>query len=172
MSVRDKDFGQAERGTICLRPQRPFFLQPLGPRSVNALAGEKQIMSPRVFISHSSEDKPIAETICRRFEADGIKCWIAPRDIEPGSDWTKAIMQGIETCQVFILIFSKQGNESDHVYREVAKAFSARLAVVPFRIEAVSPNPNLGYYLNTVQWLDPTDPPLRHHVCALAAQVN
>jgi TolB-like protein/Tfp pilus assembly protein PilF len=129
-------------------------------------------MSPRVFISHSSEDKPIAETICRRFEADGIKCWIAPRDIEPGSDWTKAIMQGIESCQVFILIFSKQGNESDHVYREVAKAFSARLAVVPFRIEAVSPNPSLGYYLNTVQWLDATDPPLERHVATLANQVK
>ena len=58
-------------------------------------------MSPRIFISHSSEDKIIAETICQRLEADGIKCWIAPRDIEPGSDWTKAIMQGIEALPGF-----------------------------------------------------------------------
>src|SRR5260370_36280035 len=167
MSVRDKDFGQAERGTICLRSQHQFVLQPLAPRSVNTLDRETQIVSPRVFISHSSEDKPIAETICRRFEADGIKCWIAPRDIEPVSDWTKAIMQGIETCQVFILIFSKQGNESDHVYREVAKAFSARLAVVPFRIEAGSPKPNLGYYPNPVQLLHPTDPPFERNFSCL-----
>src|SRR5258707_2563883 len=129
-------------------------------------------MSPRVFISHSSEDKTIADTICQRFEADGIKCWIAPRDIKPGSDWTKAITEGIDACQIFVLVFSKHANESDHVYREVAKALSSRLAVVPFKIEAVSPNPSLGYYLNTVQWLDATDPPLERHVAALAEQVK
>ena len=129
-------------------------------------------MSPRVFISHSSEDKTIAETICQRFESDGIKCWIAPRDIEPGSDWTKAIMQGIEACQVFILVFSKQANESDHVYREVAKAFSACLVVVPFKIEAVSPTASLGYYLNTVQWLDAVNPPLEPHLSTLVERVK
>jgi TolB-like protein len=129
-------------------------------------------MSPRVFISHSSEDKTIAETICQRLEADGIKCWIAPRDIEPGSDWTKAIMQGIEACRVFILVFSKQGNDSDHVYREVAKAFSSRLVVVPFRIEAVSPSPGLSYYLNTVQWLDAVNPPLEPHLSTLSERVK
>jgi TIR domain len=84
-------------------------------------------MSPRVFISHSSEDKTIADTICQRFEADGIKCWIAPRDTEPGSDLTKTITEGIDACQIFVLVFSKPANESDHVYREVAKAFTSRL---------------------------------------------
>ena len=129
-------------------------------------------MPPRVFISHSSEDKTIADTICQRLESDGIKCWIAPRDIKPGSDWTKAIMQGIEACQVFILIFSKQGNDSDHVYREVAKAFSARLVVVPFRIEAVLPNSGISYYLNTVQWLDAVNPPLEPHLSTLFERVK
>src|SRR5260370_15038641 len=121
MSVRDKDFGRADRGTICLRPQRPFFLQPLAPRSVNTLDREKQIMSPRVFISHSSEDKPIAETICRRFQADGVQCLIRPPDIEPGADWAKAIMQRVETFPGFILIFSKQGNDTDPISCQVAK---------------------------------------------------
>jgi hypothetical protein len=87
-------------------------------------------MFPRVFISHSSEDKTIAETICQRLESDGIKCWIAPRDIEAGSDWTKAIMQGIEACQVFIFAFSNQANDFDHAYQDVAKAFPSRLVAV------------------------------------------
>ena len=60
-------------------------------------------------------------------------------------------MKGIEACQVFILVFSKQANDSDHVYREVTKAFSSRLVVVPFRIEAVLPTSGISYYLNTVQ---------------------
>jgi putative transposase len=71
-------------------------------------------MPPRVFISYSSEDKTIADTICRRLESDGVQCRIAPRDIQPGADWTKSIMQAIEGCQVFILVFSKQANERAH----------------------------------------------------------
>jgi TolB-like protein/Flp pilus assembly protein TadD len=129
-------------------------------------------MPPRVFISHSSEDKTIADTICQRLESDGINCWIAPRDIQPGSDWTKAIMRGIEGCQVFILVFSKQANDSDHVYREVAKAFSSRLIVVPFRIEAALPASGISYYLNTVQWLDAVNPPMDRHISTLIERVK
>ena len=129
-------------------------------------------MLPPVFISHSSEDKTIADTICQRLESDGIKCWIAPRDIEPGSDWAKAIMQGIEGSQVLILVFSKHANDSDHVYREVAKAFSARLAVVPFRIESISPTSGLGYYLNTVHWLDAVNQPLDRPISTLIRRVK
>jgi TolB-like protein len=129
-------------------------------------------MLPRVFISHSSEDKTIADTICQRLESDGIKCWIAPRDIEPGSDWTKAIMQGIESSRVLILVFSRHANDSDHVYREVAKAFSSRLAVVPFRIEAISPTSGLSYYLNTVHWLDAVNQPLDRPISTLVERVK
>ena len=62
-------------------------------------------MQSKVFISHSSEDKSIADAICQRLEADGIKCWIAPRDIKPGSNWTEGIMEGIEACRTLILVF-------------------------------------------------------------------
>jgi hypothetical protein len=96
-------------------------------------------MQSKVFISHSSKDKATADAICQRLEAAGIKCWIAPRDIEVGSDWTKGIMQGIAGCRVLILVFSAHANDSDHVHREVAKAFSSGLAVILFRIEEVMP---------------------------------
>ncbi|MBV8226902.1 MAG: toll/interleukin-1 receptor domain-containing protein [Verrucomicrobia bacterium] len=44
-------------------------------------------MSHDVFISHSSADKRAADAACALLETRGIKCWIAPRDIRPGSDW-------------------------------------------------------------------------------------
>jgi hypothetical protein len=81
-------------------------------------------------------------------------------------------MQGIEGCQVLILVFSEHANGSDHVYREVAKAFSSRLAVVPFRIEATSPTSGLSYYLNTLHWLDAVNPPLDRHISTLTERVK
>jgi hypothetical protein len=79
-------------------------------------------MPGKVFISHSSNDKEIADVICQHLESAGVHCWIAPRDIEPGTDWTEGITRGIANCRLFVLVFSAHANESDHVRREVGKA--------------------------------------------------
>jgi TIR domain-containing protein len=129
-------------------------------------------MPSLVFISHSSKDRETADAICAYLESAGIKCWIAPRDIEPGATWTKGIMQGLDACRVFILVFSEHANDSDHVQREVAKAFSSGLAVIPFRIKDVLPNQSLSYFLDTVQWLDASAPPLQKHLGTLSEQVK
>ena len=129
-------------------------------------------MPSSVFISHSSKDKATADAICQRLEAAGIKCWIAPRDIEVGSDWTTGIMQGIAGCRVLILVFSAHANDSDHVHREVAKAFSSGLAVIPFRIEEVMPTRGLAYFLNTVHWLNAIERPLKSHLETLTERVR
>ena len=129
-------------------------------------------MPSMVFISHSSKDRPTADAICTHLESAGIKCWIAPRNIEPGTTWTKGIMQGLEACRVLILVFSEHANDSDHVEREVAKAFSSGLAVIPFRIKDVLPNQSLSYFLDTVQWLDASAPPLQKHLGTLSERVK
>jgi hypothetical protein len=35
-----------------------------------------------VFISYASKDKVIADAVCTRLEAAGIRCWVAPRETE------------------------------------------------------------------------------------------
>ena len=91
---------------------------------------------------------------------------------EVGSDWTKGIMQGIARCRVFVLVFTDHANDSEHVGRELANAFSLGLAVIPFRIEAVNPRENLAYFLETVQWFDATTPPLQKHHLLLTEHVQ
>jgi hypothetical protein len=73
---------------------------------------------------------------------------------------------------VLILVFSEHANDSDHVQREVAKAFSSGLAVIPFRIKDVLPDQSLSYFLDTVQWLDACAPPLQKHLGALSERVK
>jgi hypothetical protein len=41
-------------------------------------------MKRTVFISHSSQDKKIADAVCNFLEKHGVLCWMAPRDITPG----------------------------------------------------------------------------------------
>ena len=129
-------------------------------------------MPSMVFISHASEDRSTADAICTHLESAGIDCWIAPRNLEPGANWTKGVMQGLEACRVLILVFSEHANDSDHVHREVAKAFSSGLAVIPFRIKDVRPNQGLSYFLDTVHWLDARTPPLQKHLDTLSGWVK
>ncbi len=129
-------------------------------------------MTPQIFISHSSKDKAVADAICHHLESADIPCWMAPRNIEFGSDWTEGIMRGITACRVFVLVFSENANVSGHVRREVAKAFSLGLHVIPFRIEDTLPQSSLSYFLETVHWLDAVSPPLEKHLDSLTERVK
>ena len=89
------------------------------------------------FISYSSTDKTAALAACAVLEGAGIRCWIAPRDIRPGGEYGAAIIDAIERCRVMVLIFSSSANSSRQITREIERAVSKGVPIVPVRIEAV-----------------------------------
>ncbi len=129
-------------------------------------------MAHDVFISYSSKDKPVADATCATLEAQGIRCWIAPRDIRPGSDWGEAIIDGINDARVFVLVFSSNANVSVQIKREVERAINKGLPVIPFRIENVMPVKSLEFFLSTPHWLDAFSPPMEQHLLYLASVIR
>ena len=121
-------------------------------------------MAHDVFISYSNKDKPTADAVCAALEANGIRCWIAPRDILPGSDWGEAIIDAIHGCRAMLLIFSSNSNSSAQIKREVERSVNAGIPVVPFRIEDVMPSKTLEYFISTQHWLDALTPPMEQHL--------
>jgi TIR domain len=67
-------------------------------------------MAHDVFISYSSKDKTAADARCATLESHGIPCWIAPRNIAYGSDYSEAIVDGINESRVMVLVFSSHAN--------------------------------------------------------------
>lgn len=110
-----------------------------------------------VFISYSYKDKKIADAICHYFENDQLKCWIAPRDILPGMQWAKSIVDAIPKCSILLLIFSSHSNASSQVLREIELAVSYGKIIVPVRIEDIRPTQGMEYYLATVHWINILD---------------
>ena len=80
------------------------------------------IMTFDVFISYSSKDKAVADATCAGLEAAGIRCWIAPRDIIPGSEYGAVLIEAIDNCRALVLVFSSNANASPQVHREVERA--------------------------------------------------
>lgn len=96
-------------------------------------------MAHDVFISYPHQDKAVADAACAKLEAQGVRYWIAPRDIAPSAEWAASIVEAIDECKLMVLIFSSHANQSRQVRREVQQAFDGEKAVVPFRIENVTP---------------------------------
>jgi hypothetical protein len=111
-------------------------------------------MSNQIFISHAEEDADRANAVVRALEERGARCWIAPRDITPGTTWGGAISQAIAASRLMVLFVSRKANESQHVLREVERAVSRRVPVIPLRLERLELSPDLEFYLGAPQWLD------------------
>jgi len=125
-----------------------------------------------VFISYSTRDKQWADAACAVLERHRIRCWIAPRDITPGTEWGASIISGMDASKVMVLIFSAHANESAQVRREVERAIGKGLIVLPFRVENVNPVGAMEYALSNTHWLDGFTPPMEQKLDFLANSVQ
>lgn len=129
-------------------------------------------MAHDVFISYSAKDKTAADAVCALLESEGIRCWIAPRDVLPGMEWGECIIEAIEQTRVMVLIFTADANGSPQIRREVERAVNHSVAILPFRIENVEPGRALEYFIGNVHWLDALTPPLEAHLKNLAGTIK
>jgi hypothetical protein len=125
-----------------------------------------------VFISYSHHDKAAADAACAMLENSGARAWIAPRDVRPGVEYGAAIVEAIEQCRVLVLIFSGSANNSGQILREVERAVSKGIPIVPVRIEEVLPTKSMEYFLGTIHWLEALTPPLEQHLRQLVDIVS
>ena len=107
-----------------------------------------------VFISYSSKDRSIAETICQALESRGQSCWIACRDVKGGENFQEAIVKALRQARVMLLVFSSNANNSDEIKKELVLAGRHRVTVIPVRVEDVVPNDAFEYEFATRQWFD------------------
>ena len=118
----------------------------------------------QVFICYSHHDTSYADSTCRALEDAGIRCWMAPRDISPSKYWAEEIIDAISSAAIVVLILSSNSNQSPQVRREVERAVSKDVPVLPLRVEDVLLSKSLEYFISTQQWLDALTPPFESHL--------
>jgi len=124
------------------------------------------------FISHSSRDKIAADTCCAMLEKSGVRCWIAPRDVKPGTEYGSSIIDGIDQSRLLVLIFSSSANDSHQIRREIERAVSKSKPIIPVRIEEVTPTKSMEYFLGAIHWLDALTPPIEKHFQQLSETIK
>lgn len=110
-------------------------------------------MSHDIFISYSTKDTEIAEGVCKALEDNGLKCWIAPRNISHGVSFPKQIVSGIKSATLILLIYSQNAQDSEYVNKEMYTAFSNKKHILPVLIDGTEPSGRMKFFLKIHQWL-------------------
>lgn len=129
-------------------------------------------MHADVFVSYSQPDRSQAFEIVSELEAQGIKVWVAPRDIAPSAEWAAEIIEAIGASKIMVLIFSGSSNNSPQVRREVERAVHRQVPILTVRLEDALPTKSMEYFLSAQHWLDAFPPPLSLYYAQLCRQVS
>lgn len=129
-------------------------------------------MVHEIFVSYSSKDQPVADAAVAALEARGIQCWIASRDIIPGTEWSEAIIEGINGSRVMLLVYSQHANESHQIKREVERAVAKGVPIIPLRLQDVPLAKSLEYFISMPHWIDALTPERQRDLDYLADTVR
>lgn len=90
-----------------------------------------------VFISYSSNDTAVAMTLSQILSDNGIKHWYAPQYLRDKGRryYIHEIQQGIEHCNTFLLLFSRNALMSDWVSQEAMYAMECKKSILILHID-------------------------------------
>jgi TolB-like protein/tetratricopeptide (TPR) repeat protein len=108
----------------------------------------------RVFISYASHDAAVAQNVCSALEAAGFPCWMAPRDVVPGTLYADGIVRAINESGILVLLLSEHAIASSHVGKELERAASKRHPIIVLRTDAAPLTPAFEYFLSESQWIE------------------
>ena len=107
-----------------------------------------------VFVSYASQDAAVANSIVENLEKQGVRCWIAPRDVVPGSLYADEIVRAINEAKVLVLVLSEHAIGSPHVGKEIERASSKRRRIIALHTDSAPLTRAFEYFLSESQWVD------------------
>lgn len=79
--------------------------------------------SLKVFLCHSSGDKPAVRSLYQRLQADGLQPWLDEEDLLPGQDWDREIRKAVRAADVVLVCLSKSSiSKAGYVQKEIKHA--------------------------------------------------
>ena len=102
----------------------------------------------RVFLCHSSNDKPAVRELYQKLRAEPwIQPWLDEEELYPGQDWNMEIEKAVEAADAIIVCLTKNSiNKEGYVQRELRIVLDfadykpeGTLYIMPVRLEECEP---------------------------------
>jgi hypothetical protein len=95
---------------------------PLMTFAASLIAAGKPIQFYSCFISYSTKDQEFADRLYTDLQANGVRSWFAPHDVQGGKKLHEQIDEAIRVHDRVLLILSPSSIDSEWVKTEIAKA--------------------------------------------------
>jgi len=103
------------------------------------------------FISYSTQNQVISDSMRQLLTKYGISSWMAPADIPAGSKYAQVINRAIKECSCVILMLSNASQKSIWVAKEIERAINYHKTIIPVQIEDLVLNDEFEFYISTDQ---------------------
>ena len=103
------------------------------------------------FISYSSKNQQMADSVRELFNRNGIETWMAPGDIPFGETYMSTINKAIKGSSCFTLLLSESAQGSKWVPKETERAVNYGKTVFTFMLDDVPMNDDFEIMLSTSQ---------------------
>ncbi len=95
---------------------------------------------PKAFVSHATQDHPFVDKFATDLRAHGIDTWFSKWEIKPGDSIRTKIEEGLEGCEYFVIILSRNSIGRPWVQTELDAATIRKLngkvrKIIPVKIE-------------------------------------
>jgi len=103
----------------------------------------RSVRSLRVFLCHSSSDKPIVRTLYNRLKDDGLDPWLDEQKLLPGQDWNLEITKEVRASDIVVVCLSRRSiNKAGYVQKEIKYALDVAdeqpegtIFIIPLKLE-------------------------------------
>src|SRR6185369_5525939 len=112
----------------------------------------------RVFLCHSSGDKPAVRKLYERLSSSGVSPWMDEENLLPGQDWDLEISKAVRNSDVVVVCLSRGSTtKAGYVQREIKVALDiadeqpeGTIFLIPLRLEQCS----VPVRLQRLHWVD------------------
>jgi len=97
----------------------------------------------RIFLCHSSGDKPEVRKLYQRLSGEGFDPWLDEEDLLPGQNWKLEIAKAVQTSDVVIVCLSHKAiDKAGYVHKEIKDALDeaekqpeGTIYLIPLKLE-------------------------------------
>jgi hypothetical protein len=126
--------------------QATYFTEPAMREKIDNLLQITASMFPRalrVFLCHSSNDKPTVRSLYRRLIADHVNPWLDEENLLAGQDWQQEIPKAVRSADAVIVCLSRgSANKAGYVQKEIKYALDVAdeqpegaIFLIPLKLE-------------------------------------
>lgn len=92
-------------------------------------------MEFKIFVSYSTKDLEHVELLKAQLSNTPVQLFIAEHSIIPGESLSGKITHAIATCDLFVVIWSKNAKKSDWVSQELGQALASHKPILPLVLD-------------------------------------